>query len=78
MNGVAIIRISHITVIQGYGPDKIILTTNLPSGMWPYDGFAIAHIDVAAGDGPKWVRENLAVEAEVIGREGGTDVSIHK
>lgn len=61
-------KVLKAVVIQGVGPDKVFLKTDLPSATWPYAGnFQDLHFDVAKGDGKVYVMNNWpGIEVEVI------------
>jgi hypothetical protein len=42
------VRITDITIVHGFGADLINLTTDLPDGVYPYEGFAYMKLAVAA------------------------------
>lgn len=51
---------------MGSGSDKVYLTTDLPSGIYPFRDGQQFCADIAHGDGTDWVRKNLGIEPEVV------------
>ncbi len=51
-----------------HGPDKVWLhVNNLPNPVWPYDEVSVTfEMQVAHGNGPKYVQDNFGMEPEVI------------
>lgn len=61
------LRIDSVKVVQGrYGPDHIMIETNLPAGTYPFTGQADLKMTVAQGSGVEYVRKHFGVEPEVI------------
>ena len=61
------INIDKVIVIQQRsGMDKLIIKTNLPSTVYPYDEPAHFLLDVAKGDGAQYAREVFKIEPEII------------
>ncbi len=67
------INITAITILTGRGADRIMITTNLPCGTWPYEGFQSFNTEVAAGTGVNYAKENISfvIEPTVINLESG-------
>lgn len=55
-----------IVIQQRNGMDKLIIRTNLPSTVYPYDEPAHFILDVAKGDGAQYAREVFKIEPEII------------
>ena len=54
------ITISKILILRRKNTtDKVIFTTNLPEGCWPYDGNATIEMHVANGYGEKYIRQHF-------------------
>lgn len=49
------ITIIKITIVSTCGTDMVYFTTDLPSGIWPFDGKATMKMEVAAGRGKEYV-----------------------
>lgn len=50
----------HATLIQSlYGPDTIILELNIPNGTFPFNGNATVKLEVAAGDGFRYLQTHF-------------------
>lgn len=61
--------VTKATVLCATGTDKIILETDLPLGVYPYEGYPqTVQLDVSKGMGVQYVRENFGLEPEVIAR----------
>lgn len=61
------IEITHVTVLQNFGTDSLILKTTLPEGCWPFTGNTTARIDVAHGTGLDYVKKHFpGIEPEII------------
>lgn len=48
-------NILGITILVGNGADKVSIQTDLPSGIWPYEGCQSLDTEIAAGNGKTWV-----------------------
>lgn len=60
-------RIKKVTVIQQSGTDEIRIDTDLPLGVYPYEGYPqVLRMEVSKGMGIEYVRNNFNVEPEVI------------
>lgn len=55
-----------IVIQQRNGMDKLIIKTNLPSTVYPYDEPAQFILDVVKGGGAQYAREVFKIEPEVI------------
>jgi hypothetical protein len=68
-------EVKRASVLTGDGSDKILLTVEAASPIWPFDaGTAHLSIDAAHGMGKQWLDENfpeLGTMAEVIRTRGG-------
>ena len=53
------INVKHATVIKTAGPDLLHFETNLPSGTWPYEGYATVVVRVAYGSGEEYLKSNF-------------------
>ncbi len=53
------IKIVSISIIQGFGPDFIHLSTELPNGCWPFKGEASLKMEVACGDAERYCAEHF-------------------
>lgn len=51
--------VSEATVIRAHGPDKVILETDLPDGMYPYTGKMSVKFSVSRGTGEQYVRKHF-------------------
>lgn len=56
------IDVGKITVLSGFGTDKIIIETDLPNGIYPYTGNATVTLEVARGTGIDYVRKQFECE----------------
>jgi len=61
-------EVTSATVVQGAGADRVMLHTNLPEGIWPWTDTQTLHTEIAAGDGPQYVRHHFGIEPKVIKR----------
>lgn len=52
-------QINDIVIVCGNGPDVVLMTSSLPSGVYPYTGNQEMKMDVAAGDGEKYVKKHF-------------------
>lgn len=70
-------KITRIQVLHLTGTDQIVLHTDLPPAVWPYEEAATANIHVARGKGLAYALANFpeAEEIEYITSEGATKVS---
>jgi hypothetical protein len=60
-------RIKKITVIQQSGTDEVRIDTDLPLGVYPYEGYPqVLRLEVSKGMGVEYVRKNFNIEPEVI------------
>lgn len=64
------VKITAATVLQGQGADIVILTTTLPMGVWPFQGYAQLKMEVACGKGTEYVQKNLGFTPIVINMNG--------
>lgn len=55
-----------IVIQQRNGMDKLIIRTNLPPTVYPYDEPAHFLLDVAKGDGAQYAREVFKIEPEIV------------
>jgi hypothetical protein len=55
-------------VILGHGADIIVLQTNLPESVWPFEGQASVRMSAARGSGIDYVRQHLGIEPAVTER----------
>lgn len=60
------VKILSATLIQGSGPDTILLEVDLPNGCWPYNGNQSVKMEVSAGSGIGYLEENLGIVPKVI------------
>jgi len=62
------IKITNISiVVNKNSSDKLYLSTELPSGTWPYDKTAYMSMEVAQGKGAEYVSKHFpGVPCEVI------------
>lgn len=56
-----------LVLVRKYGPDLVSLETRLPSGAYPFTGFAWADITVASETGEAYAKEHFpGIELEII------------
>lgn len=62
------LKVKEISLLSGnYGPDIILLHTNLPCGIWPFKGEATLRLEVAKGYGEDYCKEHFPkVPIEII------------
>lgn len=61
------IDINKVIVIQQSSDmDKLIIRTNLPSTVYPYDEPAHFLLDVAKGDGAQYSRDVFKIEPRIV------------
>lgn len=60
------INITGAVIVTGQGPDHVLFATDLPQSMWPYNGTATLKMDVAAGAGAQYVRDNFKLPFDAI------------
>ena len=59
--------VESVTVVQGSGPDHVLLTCKGEAPIWPFDsGTFMLKMETAAGNGEKYVREQFGIEARVV------------
>lgn len=51
--------ITSITLISGQGSDKVSLETNLPNGIYPYDGKQDVNMTLAKGTGEEYLAKHF-------------------
>ncbi len=50
------LEITRIQLVRSdHGPDHLYLYTRLPEGTYPWEGKAVAEVQIAAGMGEEWV-----------------------
>ncbi len=60
-------HIEKVTVLTGkVGCDELILHTDLPSPVYPFEGNATCKLSVAKGDGESYALAHFGAEVEVI------------
>lgn len=53
-------KITSATIIEtNSGPDKIIMETDLPNGVYPYTGNQFISMDIAADGGYEYVKKHF-------------------
>lgn len=62
--------IKEIELIKSNGPDKIILKTNLPDPMFPYDGNLSIVFDASQGIGELFINEHFVGIPYVVTKRG--------
>lgn len=62
------IKITKIVVVrESHGPDHCYLRTELPNGLWPYDGVSKLALELARGTAEEYCAKNFpGVEVEVV------------
>lgn len=66
-------RIVSITLLEGFGPDRLGLELDIPNGEFPFDGNAVAHLEVARFEGRQYCRKYFPnIPVEIVGREAKT------
>ena len=63
-------RIIKAGVLTGQGPDRVFLTTDLPSSFPIYPEPLMLSFECTAGTGAEYVLANFGIESEVIDRSG--------
>lgn len=59
--------VTEITVLTGSGTDKILLTTTLPEGHFPYTlAGATLTMDAARGKGKDYVIKHFRIEPNIV------------
>jgi len=51
--------IEIVAIVNGSGPDSLLLTVALPNGVYPYTGQCVARIDVAHGEGEAYMAKHF-------------------
>lgn len=60
------LRIRRVEVLTGDGPDKVIIVTDLPQGVHPFeDSGQVLEFKVAAGKGALYVQKNFNINPKV-------------
>jgi hypothetical protein len=60
-------EVTKVTIITGSGADKIILTTTLPDGCYPYDPHeSTIEMRAACGQGAAYILDQFPKLAELI------------
>ena len=60
------IKVSDIRILRlRTGCDHVYMTTDLPSGVYPFEGNTVIEIQVARGDGPAYVKSHFDIDVEV-------------
>ena len=63
-------KIKRVTVLERtHNADYVILHTDLPSAVFPWDRHLSLTFECASGSGANYVREHFAIEPEVIGSD---------
>jgi hypothetical protein len=61
------IKIHQILVLRdNQWPDVLYLNTDLPNGMWPYEGKSPLKLEVASNTAEKYINENFQTVPYVI------------
>ena len=60
------IEITKAVVLLTNGADEILLHTDFPNGVWPFEGNQIIKTEIASNQGEDWVKENLKIIPSVI------------
>jgi hypothetical protein len=60
------ITIKSATVVMSAGTDLVILETDLPPAVWPFEHQPSPRFEVAKGFGEQYVKDNFGLEPEVI------------
>ena len=51
-------KIIHVSVLQRSGEtDIVLLKTDLPSGIWPYEGGQVFKTEISQGNGAAWAAQ---------------------
>jgi hypothetical protein len=66
-------KVLSATIVQGYGCDKVMLCTDLPEAVYPWDNQLAISFDASAGRGAEYVvRHWPDIPVEVIKRDSTT------
>jgi hypothetical protein len=56
----AVIEVTEIMILSiGNGPDRLLMKTTLPMGLYPYRGNSVITLEVAADKGVEYVEKNF-------------------
>lgn len=54
------LKVSNLRILKSkFGVDQLIFDTELPNGLWPFEGNATIKMDVAHNTGEEYRRNNL-------------------
>ncbi len=67
-------NILSIIILQGVGPDKLMIEVDKPHGCHPYKGNACVRMDVAAGTGEQYCLDNFNVKPSLVVLPNGIKV----
>ncbi len=60
-------QVKSATVIrERSGTDHIMLHTDIPNPIWPYNDYLTVKFEAARGNGPEYVRRYFDIEPQVI------------
>jgi hypothetical protein len=57
--GLTMLNVTKITIVKSSGTDTVFLETDLPSGVWPFEGGQSFRTDVARGQGKEYVKRHF-------------------